>query len=51
MRSDAGRRGDRRGHTRSHICEKPLMPLARPAPSAVPAPDLDHQGKLAHGFT
>ena len=29
MRSDARRR---QGHTRSHICEKSLMPLARTAP-------------------
>jgi len=29
MRFDAGRRGDRQGQTRSHICEKSLMPLAR----------------------
>jgi hypothetical protein len=33
MRSDARRRRDRKGHTRSHICEKSLMPLARTAPS------------------
>jgi len=33
MRSDARKRGDRQGRTRSHICEKSLMPLARTAPS------------------
>ena len=34
MRFDAGRRGDRQGQTRSHICEKSLMPLARTTPSS-----------------
>ena len=33
MCSDTRRRGDRQGHTRAHICEKSLMPLARTAPS------------------
>ena len=33
MYSDTRRRGDRQGHTRAHICEKSLMPLARTAPS------------------
>jgi hypothetical protein len=51
MRSDARRRGDRQGHTRSHICEKSLMPLAPLPPRPVPSQDLKHQGKLAHGFT
>jgi hypothetical protein len=33
MRSDARRRADGQGHTRAHICEKSLMPLAPTAPS------------------
>jgi hypothetical protein len=52
MRSDARRRADRQGHTRSPIWEKSLTPLAQTAPRpASPSQDLEHQGKLAHGFT
>jgi hypothetical protein len=53
MRSDVRRRGDRQGHTRSHICEKSSMPLARTAlpTRPVPSQNLEHQGKLAHDFT
>jgi hypothetical protein len=51
MRSDARRRAVRQGHTRSYICEKSLTPLARTAPEPGPSQDLEHQGKLAHGFT
>ena len=52
MRSDARRRGDGQGHTRARICEKSLMRTLGPLPARpVPSRDLEHQGKLAHGFT
>ena len=38
---------------RSHICEKSSMPLTRIVlpTRPVPSQNLEHQGKLAHGFT